>query len=177
MLFRSFSLLQNKSLRTLETTAESIDAADDATFDFFKTVLSSIPSSAPLDVIVIYREFDLARMPHCSWCDSEVVRSCYNWPVPRVSEDLRFQHQFRVFRKMHNIRSFRLVFCVDVFDCMVEDGVEMLGCAVKTERVTGGLDYLFQEPLIISERRSLRTRFIDQSAGWSVTQPIYASAL
>ena len=78
---------------------------------------------------------------------------------------------------MHSVRLFQLVLCVDVFDCMVEDGVEKLGHAVKAERVTGGLDYLFQEPLIIFEKRSLCTRFIDQSAGWSVTQAIHASAL
>ena len=78
---------------------------------------------------------------------------------------------------MHSARAFRLVLCVDVFDCMVEDGLEKLGRAVKAEKVTGGLDYLSEEPLIIFERRSLRTRFVDQSAGWSVTRAIHASAL
>ena len=175
-LLQHFNLSRNKSLRTLETTAESIDAAGDATFDFFKTILSTI-TSAPLDVVVIYKEFDLSRMPHCSWCDSEIVRSCHNWPILRVSEDLRFQRQFRAFREIHSIRAFRLVLCVDVFDCMVEDGIETLGRFVKAEKVTGGLDYLLQEPLIMFERRSLRTRFVDHSGGWSVSEDIYGSAL
>ena len=177
-LLQHFNLSRNESLRTLETTAESIDVAGDTTFDFFKTVLSSITSSAPLDVVVIYQEFDLARMPHCSRCDSEIVRSCHNWPIPRVSEDLRFQRQFRAFREIHSVRAFRFVLCVDVpFDCMVEDGLETLGRFAKAEKVTGGLDYLFREPLIISERRSLRTRFVDQNAGWSATRAVYGSAL
>jgi len=80
---------------------------------------------------------------------------------------------------MHSVRAFRLVLCVDVlFDRTVEGGLEMLERFVKAEKVTGGLDYLFQEPLIIFERRSLRTRlFLDQTAGWSVTRAIFASAL
>jgi len=90
---------------------------------------------------------------------------------------LRFQRQFRAFREIHSIRAFRLVLCVDVFDCMVEDGIETLGRFVKAEKVTGGLDYLLQEPLIMFERRSLRTRFVDHSGGWSVSEDIYGSAL
>jgi len=176
-LLQDFNLSRNKFLRRLETTAESIDAAANAAFDFFKTVLPSITSSTLLEVVVIYKEFDFSNMPHCSRCDSAAVRSCRNWPMPRVSEDLRFQHQFRVFREMHSARAFRLVLCVDVFDCMVEDGIEALGRAVKAEGVTGGLDCLFQEPLITFERRSLRSRFFDQSAGWSMTRAIYGSAL
>jgi len=78
---------------------------------------------------------------------------------------------------MHSVRAFRLVLCVDVFDCMVEDGLEMLGRVVRAEKVTGGLDFLFREPLIIFERRLLRSRFTDQGPGWSVTRAIYASAL
>jgi len=176
-LLQHFNLSRNKSLRTLETTAESIDAADGATFDFFETVLPSITSSAPLDVVVIYEEFDFSIMPHCSWCDSEAVRSCCNWPIPRVSEDVRCQRQFRAFREMHRVRAFRLVLCVDVFDCMVEGGIEALRRFVEAEKVKGGLDYLSQEPLIIFEKRSLRTRFVDQSPGWSMTRAIHASAL
>ena len=176
-LLQHFNLSRNKSLRTLETTAESIDVAGDAAFNFFKTVLSSIAPSTSLDVVVIYKEFDLSRIPHCSWCDYGIVRCYPNWPRPKVSEDLRFQHHFRAFREMHSVRAFRLVLCVDVFDCMVEDGLEKLGRAVKAEKVMGELDYLFEEPLIIFERRSLRTRFVDQSAGWSVTRAIHSSAL
>ena len=139
-LLRHFALSWNKSLRTLEITAESIDAAGDSASDFLKTILSSVTPSAPLDVVVIYREFDFSRMPHCSRRDSKVVRLLSDWPLQKLSEDIRFQHQFRTFREMHSVRGFRLVLCVDVFDCMVEDCIETLEEVVKAEKVMGGLD-------------------------------------
>ena len=67
------NLSLGKSLRALETTAESIDAADDTASDFFKIVLSSITPSASLDVVVVYRDIDLSDMPHCSRCNLEFV--------------------------------------------------------------------------------------------------------
>jgi len=174
-LLQHFNLSRNRSLRTLETTAQSIDVADDIASDFLKTVLSSVTSPALLDVVIVYRETDLRNMPHCSRCDSELVR-CLSSRNKRDRNAL-FKHQFKVFREMHNARDFRLVLCADVFDCMVVDGIEMLERMMKVEEVTGGLDYLLQKPLIISERRTLRTRYIDQNPGWSRWDTISASAL
>ena len=88
----------------------------------------------------------------------------------------RCQQQFEVFKEMHNVRNFRLVLCADVFDCMVESAMKMLEDLVKEEKEKGGLDYLFYEPLIISERRTLRTR-TNCHAGCSVDMPVCASAL
>jgi len=147
-------------------------AADTAS-DFLKPLLSSVTSSAPLDVIIIYRDIDLSIMPHCPRCDSEPVRRCHSWRKPR-DRDACFQHQFRVFREMHSIRDFRLVLCADVFDCTVEDGIEILERIVK---VMGGLDHPGQKPLIVSERRTLRSRYTDQNAGWSRSRAISAAAL
>jgi len=175
-LLQRFSLSRNKSLRTLETTAESIDAADDIASDFFKTVLSSVTPSAPLDVVVVYRDVDLSDMPHCSRCDSGPVRLRHFGRKPR-DRAARFQRQLKVFREMHSARDFRLVLCADVFDCMVVDGIETLERIVKAESATGGFGYLLQEPLIVFERRTLRTRYIDQNAGWSRNRAISATAL
>jgi len=77
---------------------------------------------------------------------------------------------------MHNVRNFRLVLCVDVFDCMVEDSMETLERVAKAEEVVGGSDLLVQKPLIISERRTLRTCYMDQNPGWP-RMGISASAL
>ena len=175
-LLQHFNLSQNKSLQTLETTAESIDVADDTASDFFKTVLSSVTPSAPLDVVVVYRDIDLSDMPHCSQCDSRPVRLRHFGRKPR-DRPARFQHQFKVFREMHSARDFRLVFCADVFDCMVMDGLKTLERIVKAEEAMGGLGYLLQEPLVIFERRTLRTRYIDQNAGCSRSRAISATAL
>jgi len=168
------NLSLNKSLRTLETTAESIDAADDTASDFFKMVLSSIAPSTPLDVVVIYRDIDLSDMPHCSWCNLEIVRRRYSRekPIDRVA---RLRHQFKVLGEMHSARDFHLVLCVDAFDCMVEGSIEMLERVAKAEGAVGGFGRL-QKPLIISERRTLRSCYIDRNAGWS-REGVFASAL
>ena len=175
-LLRHFNLSHNKSLRTLETTAEAIDAADDTASDFFKTVLSSVAPSVPLDIVVIYRDIDISDMPHCSWCKLELARLRYPRREPR-DRVAHFQHQSRVFREMHSVRNFRLVLCADVFDCMVEDGINTLERIAKMEEAIGGLDYPRQKPLIISERRTVRTRYTDYNAGDSRVLAIYATAL
>jgi len=175
-LLQRFDLSRNTCLRTLETTAESIDAADDAASDFLKTVLSSVASSAPLEIVVVYRDIDLSNMPHCSRCNSEPVRLRHYRRRPS-DRDAHFQHQFRVFREIHGARDFRLVLCADVFNCMMESGIETLERIVEAEEARGGLGYLLQKPLVISERRTLRTRYIDQNAGWSRSRAISASAL
>ena len=168
-----FDLSRNKPLRTLETTAEAIDAVDTAS-DFLSIVLSSIAPSTPLDLVVIYRGNDLSGMPHCSWCDSALVRCPRS---PWTEEALRFRHQFKVFREIYSTRDFRLVLCADVFDCMVEDSIEKLEHIAKAEEVTWGLGYLPQRPQITSERRTLRTNYMDQTAGFPRKQGIFASAL
>ena len=76
---------------------------------------------------------------------------------------------------MHSARDFRLVLCADVFDRMVVDGIETLERIVKAEEATGGFGYLLQETLIVFERRTLRTRYIDQNAGWSRNRAISAT--
>ena len=56
-----FNLSRDTSFRTLETTAESINAAYDAASSFFETVLSSVAPRTPLDVVVtVSREVDLS---------------------------------------------------------------------------------------------------------------------
>ena len=74
------------------------------------------------------------------------------------------------------MRDFRLVLCADVSDCMV-DGIETLERITRAEEAVGGLDYFLQKPLIISERRTLRTRYTGQNPGWSRKETTAASAL
>ena len=176
-LLREFNLSRHKCLRTLETTVESIDAAGCTASYFLKTVLSSVAPSTPIDVVIVYREIDLSNMPHCSQCDTEPVRLRLSPSKTPGKAALRFQHHFRVFRDMHETREFRLVLCADVFDCMVEYGVETLDLIVEVEEVMGGLDYLLQKPLTISERRTLRTRYNDHNTGWSREWGTAAAAL
>jgi len=78
---------------------------------------------------------------------------------------------------MHSGRDFRLVLCADVFDCVVERARQTLEHFVKAEKAKGGLDYLLREPLIISEKRTIRTRDSDHNVGWSKEWIVIASAL
>ena len=113
-----FHLPQNRFLRTLETTAESINVAGDSVFDFLKTVPSSVTSPGPLDVI-IYRDDDLAHPPPCWECDFEALRLhlCSQKIIDRFA--LYHQRQLRVFCEMHSVRDFRLVLCADISESSV----------------------------------------------------------
>jgi len=75
---------------------------------------------------------------------------------------------------MHNTMDFRLVLCADVSDHMVEYAIKRLEHTVKAEK---GLGHLLFEPLIIAERRTLRTRRTDRHAGMSDKYAISGSAL
>ncbi|KAF9786186.1 hypothetical protein BJ322DRAFT_773678 [Thelephora terrestris] len=166
-----FNLSQNKLLRTLEITAESIVIAGDAAPGFLKTVLSSVASSGILEVVIIYRENDLGGWPPRQSCKPDPVY------FPDYLLGLwRYPHQLMVFREMHSVRDFRLVFCVDVYGCMVDAGMELLGSIVEGGWVCGRYAYLACKPVVIYERRTIHTRFRDQDAG-SGWETAFASAL
>jgi hypothetical protein len=168
-----FNLSQNKSLRTLETTAESITSARSTASNFLTTVLSTVASPVFLDVVIVYCDSDLDASPGCSYCRPDPV--CFCRPRPElVVHAPRYLRQFRTFHEMHKTRDFRLVLCADVFDCIVERAIQRLKHIVD---VNGGLDYLLHKPLIISERRTPRTRITDSSTGRFWYSPKTASAL
>lgn len=175
-MLQHFNISRNKSLRTLETTAQSITVAGDNASNFLRTILSTITSPAPFDVVIVYRDVDLGGIPsHCWRCEPDPV--CfrhYGWYKGNIVDAPRYKQHLIVFREMHKAwQDFRLVLCADVFDCMVEHGIQTLEDIVDA----GGLDYLFYKPLIICERRTPRTRVEDYQAGWSATCLGTASAL
>lgn len=137
-------------------------------------MLSTITSPGLLDVVIIYKEYDV----------DYVVRYCEN-PVyvahgsawQRAINILQHCRQFLVFGEMHRIREFRLLLCADVLECITESAVERLKRIVEVERKCGGLYYLPREPLIIAERRAPRTDPRDDSVGLTSTWYISASAL
>ena len=175
-LLQHFNLSQNRFLHTLEITAESIDHAGDSAPDFFKTVLSSVTFPGLLDVVIIYGDFNF-NSPHRKWCDSEPIRSRHNPEWIRELYTKYHKRQLRVLRKMHSVRDFRLVLCADIPNDIAEHIiVETPECIAKAERVKEGLDYLCR-PLIIFERRILRTRPTDYHVGYQRGWPIPASAL
>jgi len=176
-LLQHFDLSRNMSLRTLETSARSINRAGDTASDFFIAILSSVTFPAPLDFVVIYREVDFGFFSY-SWIFESEPASYFHSPMRMEERALFRQKQFGVFREMHGARDFRLVLCVDVFDSLVKRAIKTLECLVEAEEAKGGLDHHYK-PLIISERRTIRTRPVDHcpAVGDPGDCPFYASAL
>jgi hypothetical protein len=171
-----FNLSQNKSLRTLETTAASITAKD-VYPDFLTAVLSTITSPLPLDVIIDYDDFDVDRMRR--WAANPTL----TYPLPVELEDqmaknvLRHEQRFKLFQEMYRVRRFRLVLCADVSNHSVEPAVQTLKNLVKAEKAMGRLGYLHCEVLIISEKRTLQTYVGDNQVGHTRLLLVSSSAL
>ena len=155
----AFDLSHNSSLRMLETTAISITTAGDVASGFLKTVLSTVTSPLPLELVINYGTSEV-------YCHSpSYIRVGMVSPSERAAETLIHQERFKVFSEMYAVREFRLVLCADVFDRDAEDTTRALESVVEAERMSGGFDYLSCEPLIISEMRSPRTRRTDDQVG------------
>ena len=146
---RDFDLSRHKSLRRLETTAQSINIAGDTAPHSLGTVLSSVTSSALLDVVVIYRNIDLGGARSCWYCDLGGVCYRHSWWNEMAFDAECYQRQLRVFREMCSVRTFRLVLRVDVSNCAMKDAIRKLKRVVKWWQAEGGLDRLSCEPLIV----------------------------
>jgi len=157
-----FNLSRIKHLRTLEITAESIVAAKSTAADFLKTVLSSVASPIPINIVIIYRDRDFGGIPRCNFCGPE--SSCFSRSPMLMVLGLG------MFREIHDVHDFRLVLCADVSDSEMAHSMEVLEVIAKVAQLP-------HEPLIISEGRTLCTRSIDCNVGWSGNRPIVASAL
>ena len=169
---QQFNLSGNKSLRTLETTMRSINVAGTISPGFLKTILSSITSSAPLDVVIIYQGFcglqsKLDPEPICLRHSSQEI-----WDKGALC----YRQHLETFREIYKTREFRLVLCADVPDFMVEHGLEILGRLVEVGKAMGGLFHRY-EPLVVAGRRVHLARCNDYSPGWRGEWYVPASAL
>jgi hypothetical protein len=165
-LFQHFNLSSNRSLRTLEITAESFDRAGDVAFaaNFLKTALSSVTSSATLDIVIIYRDFQFCGVQPFSQRNSEPICLHHSSQETWDMDALHYRQQLEMFREVYKTQAFRLVLCADVSDLIVEHAIEMLQRVVEAGKAMGGLCHL-HEPLVISERRILITRYKDRIPG------------
>jgi len=165
-LLRDFNLSQNNSFRTLETTGGSIYAADAAS-DFLITVLSSVTSPARVDFVIIYRDRDvIANRLHRLPCELGRTCFCHFWLlISNYAKEFQLS-QIEVLQDVQNIRKFRLVLCADVSDDLVDYTIDSLEHIVNVQTAKGGLDRLCR-PLVISERRMLRTRLVPGIMLWA----------
>ena len=168
-----FDLSRNKSLRTLETTAESM-VSPGAGPSFLSIVLSTIASPPPLNIVIVYQHYDVGYM--FAWWSKPVP--LMRFPSKGMATVASYhQRRFKELREMYMVREFRLVLCVDVLDGITEYTMRALEGAVATEKAKGMFDYLLCEPLIISEIRSPRAGPYDKLAGWTSRYGICSSAL
>ena len=165
--FRGFNLSWHKSLRTLETTAQSISHSwYYSTFgfapnpsDFFRAVLSSITSPGPLNVVVIYQDI---HPDHDRLCGRGDSCNRHLWlPERIIMNEECFQQQLTVFREMRIAQDFHLVLSVDPFGCMMDQVTRLMERIVNAEKAAGGFGFLSCEPLMVYERRLPRTRTVD----------------
>ena len=137
-------LSQNKSLRALEVTASSVLGGKSS---FLTYALSTITSPAFSEVVIFYQDYDFRGVGS--------IWSLFRYPLRRMSKDeaemeaLRHHMQFELFREMHRVRGFRLVLCADVWYRVVKYTVGVLKWVVAAEKVKGGFDDHFSEPLVV----------------------------
>ena len=142
--------------------------------NFFTTVLSTVPSSTPLEFVVVYDnvDFNVRRIP---W-EGRIRTLGYREDI-QAKRVQYHQERFELFREMYRVREFRLVLCMDVANRMerrVRLGLERI---VMAEKAKGGFDYLRHEPSIISDVRVPHHGGLDWYAGEERVTPLYASAL
>ena len=140
--------------------------AEDATPDFLTTVLSTITSRLPLDVIIDYDDVDVDRVRYLT---SPGTFTCPLTLKDEITKNvLRYEQRFKLFREMYRVRGFRLVLCADVFNHSVGPAVQTLERLVRAEKEKGRLDYLRCKPLTISEKRTLQTHAVNgKKIGWN----------
>ena len=85
----------------------------------------------------------------------------------KAKETLQHHARFGVFRKIHNVRDFLLVLRADVWNRVRGYSVRVLEEAVEAEKVKGGFNKKFPEPLVTYSPRRSRT---------SLDQDFYSAA-
>ena len=150
-------LSRNKSLRTLEVMARSIDDAlrgrsRDAASNLLKHALSTITSHALLEIIVIYQDYDF-RGIRSPWACSARGPLHVMSQAERAREASRHLRQFGVLRELHKVRDFQLLLCADVWDRVGEYSVKVLKEAVEAGGVKGTFDGFSPKPMVIHSPR------------------------
>ena len=134
----------------------------DADPSFLRTVLSTVTSPLPLDIIVIYQHYNVGYL---------LLGPGKPIPLGRLDPEgnamvaLYHQQRFKQLHEMYLMRRFQLVLCANVLDGVTEYTARALERVVNAEKAKGGFDYLFHEPLIVSEAWSPYIRLYGLQAG------------
>jgi len=144
---RDFDLSRNKSLRTLQTVASSIDGVSrDAASRFFNHMLSTIKSPVFSEVMITHEWFDFRGTESWRYPKRPPLREISR--AERAEEVSRHRRRFEVFRGFHGAHGFQLRLCAFVWDPFGEYAMGILKEAVAEEKTKGGFDGVFSEPLV-----------------------------
>ena len=138
----ALDLSRNSSLRTLETTAASITTAGEAASGFLKTVLSTVTSPLPLELVIDYGMSEV----HCY--RASYIRLGIVSQNERAADALVQQERFKAFSEMYAVRQFRLVLRAGVSGRFAQGIVWALESIVKEARMDEKSNYLPCEPVI-----------------------------
>lgn len=177
---RHFNLSHNKSLQTLEVTAESVAVAGNTASSSLRTVLSTITSPMLLNIVIIYQDFDIDYWGPCYYsrsCKPGPAGAYIRSPEEKAACRLRHQQIFKVLHDIYGMQEFQLVLSVDVPDSMMEYTLGMLEYLVKVEKMRGRLDYLSHRPLVIAEIPGPHGRPQDLRVGVVTEGPVLSVAL
>ena len=130
---RDFNLSKNRSLRSLEVTVDIPGFYSDHPQRFLRDLLSTITSSVFSEVVIILGDGVIHHT------------------------DFFQQVLFRVVRGMYEVKPFRLVFCLEIWDGDREDNTERLRRYIDAEAAKGGLNFLPCSPIIVSNTRAMRS--------------------
>ena len=171
---RDIGFSRNKSLRTLEVTAWSVDDRfwgtslyPIAVSSLLKRALSTVTSPAFLEVIVLYRYYDFRGI--YNELDSRFMGKGPIHELSKVEqaqEAFEAHRRFEIFRSVQKVRDFQLVLCADVRHGVVEYSVGVLKETVAVEKAKGMFDDFSSEPTVIYNPRAVDV---------SMQQELYAS--
>lgn len=127
---------------------------------FLARIVSTITSSTFSEVVVFYRSCDFRGVNHMGGFHHDPFRSMTRAGI--AQEASRHHRRFEVLREMHEVRSFRLVFHVDVWDRVGEYTMRVLKQAVAAEKAGVGFDSRFPEPLLVYSPRRHSPEFLEE---------------
>ena len=129
-LLRDLDLSKSGALRSLELTITNLKVSPSLTLTFLRNLLPTITSPVFSDVVIILREGTIQDM-------------------------VFIQHVvFSTMRSLYEVKPFRLVFSLEIWEGDKENIVEMLKRCIDVETAKGGLDFLPCPPVIVSNTRA-----------------------
>ena len=105
--------------------------------------MSTITSPVFSEVVVFYQDRDFSGVSSRPRSEPSIYR---DMTLIESADEASWHHiLFKVFHEMHAVRSFQLVLCADVWDCVGEYAKEVLKEVVAVEKAAGRLYYLSPE--------------------------------